>query len=159
MAETVTVTGLKELQIRLKAIADEMGDKKASQPVATALRKAGRVLVKAVQDNLRRGNHVRTGTLLNNIITKKVRSESGTVRIHVGVRSSAKKYKDTAANRRTGKVGGKYRDFGPLFYARFLEFGTSHQVASQFMRPAFEANKSALPEIVRDDLAARLEKL
>lgn len=159
MATTVTVTGLKELQARLKAIADEIGEKKATQPVTNALRKAGRLLVKAAQENLRRGGHVKSGALVNNIITKKVRGGSGEVRIHVGIRSSAKAYKDTAANRRAGRVGGAYQNYGPLFYGRFLEFGTSHQQATPFLRPAFEANKSELPEIARDDLAKRLESM
>lgn len=159
MAQTVTVTGLKELQARLQAISDELGDKKASQPVTNALRKAGRVLITAMQNNLRRGGHIKSGTLVNNLVTKKVRSPTGTVRIHVGVRSSAKKYVDNSRNRTAGRVGGKYRDYGPLFYARFLEFGTSHQQQTPFMRPAFEENKGALPESIRDDLAARLDKL
>ena len=55
-------------------------------------------------------------------------------------------------------MGGGYTDYGPLFYARFLEFGTSHQPAYPFLRPAFEEDKSSLPELIRDDLAAGIDK-
>lgn len=159
MTDTVTITGLKELQARLKTIANDIGEKGAQRPLTNALRKAGRVLIKAAQENLRRGNHVLSGTLVNNIVTKKVKSNPGEIRIHVGIRSNAQQYKDNKANRRAGRVGGKYQNYGPLFYGRFLEFGTSHQVATPFLRPAFEANKDSLPELVRDDVIKRLDKL
>lgn len=159
MAETVTITGLRELQARLRVLADTVGEKKAAKPVTAALRKAANVLKGAVQENLRRGGHVKSGALVNNIITSKVRSNPGTVTLHVGVRSNAKKFKDTKANRRKQRVGGTYQSYGPLFYARFLEFGTSHQQQSPFMRPAFEGNKGQLPDIVRDELKERLDNL
>lgn len=160
MSETVTISGLRELQARLRNLAEAVGERASQKPVSAALRKAGVVLQKAAQENLRRGNHVKSGALINNIIvTKRRASNLGTVAFEVTIRANAKKYKDTAANRRNKKVGGDYKSYGPLFYGQFLEFGTSHQPQSAFMRPAFEANKDALPEVFRDELSKRLDAL
>jgi len=42
------------------------------------------------------------------------------------------------------------------FYWRFLEFGTAHQPANPFFRPAFEAKKMSAVEAIRDYLAKRI---
>jgi HK97 gp10 family phage protein len=76
----------------------------------------------------------------------------------VTVRAKARGYKSTSKNIREGKIGLNYQFYGPLFYARFLEFGTSHQPAYPFLRPAFEENKSALPSLIRDELAAAIDR-
>jgi HK97 gp10 family phage protein len=160
VSEQVYVSGLKELQRRIQAISDAVGEKTAAKPVSAALRKPAVHLQNAVKQNLQARGHVKTGTLLNNIIVAKVRArQPGTVTYIVTVRKTAKKYKDTARNRSAGKVGGKYQDYGPLFYARFSEFGTSHEAATPWMRPAFEETKGQLPEEFRDALAAKLDAL
>ena len=160
MVDSVTVTGLRELRGRLQALADAVGDRVAQKPVAAALRKAGNRLKKAAQDNLTAHGNVKTGALRENIIVAKKRgAQPGMVTIDVTIRANAKKYAENAKNRRTGRIGKEYQNYGPLFYARFLEFGTSHQQQSPFLRPAFEANKDSLPEIFRDSLAASLDKV
>lgn len=160
MSDTVYVSGLKELQARIQKISDAVGEKTALKPVGTSLRKCAVTLQDKVKANLIARGHVLTGTLLNNIIVAKVRAaQTGMVTYIVTVRKSAKRYKDTAANRKAGRVGGKYNNYGPLFYARFSEFGTSHEPATPWMRPAFEETKNALPEEFRDDLANRLDSL
>ena len=160
MSETAYFSGLKELQVRIQKISDTVGEKTALKPVGTALRKCAVTLQNSVKAHLQSRGHVLTGTLLNNIIVAKVRSrQSGMVTYIVTVRRNAKRYKDTARNRAAGKVGGKYHDYGPLFYARFSELGTSHEPATPWMRPAFEETKNQLPEEFRDDLASRLDNL
>lgn len=159
MADTVYVSGLKELQARLTALADTVGGKKAQKPVASALRKTAVILQKAAVQNLEDGGHVLSGTLKNNIIVYKRKAPPGTVSYGVSVRSKAQKYKDNKRNQRAGRVGGTYKNYGPLFYARFLEFGTSHQPKSAFMAPAFEQHKSELPEVFRDDLSKKLDAI
>lgn len=159
MTDTVYVSGLKELQARLRALSDSVGGKAAQKPVAAALRKAAVILQKACVANIERQGLVLTGTLKNNIVVYKKKAPPGTVSYGVSVRSKAKKYKDTAANQRAGRSGGTYKDYGPLFYARFSEFGTRHEVAKPWMRPAFEEHKNELPEVVRDDLSLRLDKI
>jgi HK97 gp10 family phage protein len=160
VTDNIYVSGLKELQARIQLIKDTVGERTALKPVSASLRKCSVTLQNSVKEHLKARGHVLTGTLLNNIIVAKVRSQQpGMVEYIVTVRKNAKRYKDTAANRKTGKVGEKYHTFGPLFYARFSEFGTSHEPATPWMRPAFEETKDRLPEEFRDDLASRLGAL
>lgn len=155
MSETVYVTGLKELQARLKSLSDTVGGKKAAQPVVHALRKAAKIL----QADAIARVHKKSGTLAANIITSHPKPRRiGTETVIVTIRAKAKRYKDNKANRRHGRVGGKYQDYGPLFYARFLEFGTSHQPKYDFLAPAFEAHKAELPDVVAADLKDGLDK-
>lgn len=160
MADTEYVSGLKELLVRLQSLADAVGEKKAAKPVSAALRKAGIVLQKAAQDNLTAHGNVKSGALRENIIvTKKRGAQPGMVTLDVTIRAKAKAYADNSKNRRSGKIGKQYTNYGPLFYARFLEFGTSHQLKSPFLRPAFEQHKGELPEIFKVSLSAALEKV
>lgn len=155
MAQTVRVEGLRELEKKLKALADEIGGKKAAQPVKAALRKAGRVVQKDAQSIVRR----KTDLLHDNIIvTTAKRLKPGSFGMNVTVRAKARKYADNAKNRRAGKVGKKFKDYGALYYGRFLEFGTSRMPPYPFLRPAFERNKGSLPNIIRDELALAIQK-
>jgi HK97 gp10 family phage protein len=155
VAETVYVSGLKELHARLQALADTVGGKKAAKPVVHALRKAAKIL----QADAIARVHKKSGTLAANIITTHPRTKvPGLETINVTIRAKAKRYKANVRNERIGRSGGKYRDYGPLFYARFLEFGTSHQPAYPFLRPAFEAHKAELPEVVAADIKDGLDK-
>lgn len=159
MTESVYVSGLKELRVQLRELANTIGEKGAQKPVSGSLSRAARLVQKRAKAMLQSGNHVKTGTLLNNIIVYKRRTQNGSIAYGVSIRSKAKKYKDTQRNRSTGKVGGKYRDYGPLFYARFLEFGTSHQAATPFLGPAFDIEKEKLPDVVRDEIDKRIAAL
>ena len=155
MAQTIRVEGLRELEKKLKALADEIGGKKAAQPVKAALRKAGRVVQKDAQSIVRR----KTDLLHDNIIvTTAKRLRPGSFGMNVTVRAKARKYADNAKNRKAGKVGKKFKDWGALYYGRFLEFGTARMRAYPFLRPAFERNKGSLPNIIRDELAIAIQK-
>ena len=157
--DEIRVDGLSDLLGRLQYLAAVTDDKTSERAVTNALKKAGRVLQHSAQDKLRAAGHVKSGQLVNNIIVKKTRSrQQGMITVIVSVNAKAKAYKDNKSNRRKQRVGGGYTDYGPLFYARFLEFGTSHQPAYPFLRPAFEEDKSSLPELIRDDLAAGIDK-
>jgi HK97 gp10 family phage protein len=155
VAQTVRVEGLRELEKKLKSLADEIGGKKAAQPVKAALRKAGRVVQKDAQSIVRR----KTDLLHDNIIvTTAKRLKPGSFGMNVTVRAKARKYADNAKNRKAGKVGKKFKDYGALYYGRFLEFGTAKMPAYPFLRPAFERNKGSLPNIIRDELALAIQK-
>ena len=151
MAEFVQINGLRELGERLKALPKEISGKVLQR----ALRKAA----KPVQDNARARVRKKTGTLEANIITvTKRKLRTGEQGVSVTVRAKATKFKDNKANRRKGRVGGAYKNYGPLFYARFLEFGTSKAPAYPFLRPAFEGAKDQMGEILRKELAVEIEK-
>lgn len=151
MTQRVEVTGLKELNARLLALPAEIGNK----PLKMALRKVGKVVQTAAKARVRR----RTGALADNIIVAQVRKlPPGEVAVQVTIRAKAKKYKDNARNRKSGRVGTEYANVGPLFYARFLEFGTSKMPAYPFLRPAFEENKTTLPEMLRTELSQAIDR-
>lgn len=60
-------------------------------------------------------------------------------------KTKTKVYANTARNRRSGKVGGKYTVQGEAFYWRFLEFGTRRGVAAKhYLEYAFRDAKSAM---------------
>lgn len=54
------------------------------------------------------------------------------------------------------QVGIRVRRDG--FYGRFYEFGAPHVAAKPFMRPAFDAKKEESLGILKDKLAANIEK-
>lgn len=151
MAQRVEVMGLRELNARLLALPAEIGNK----PLKAALRKVGKVVKGAAVRKVRR----KTGALADNIIVAQVRKLPPTeVAVQVTIRAKAKKYKDNARNRKSGRVGTEYANVGPLFYARFLEFGTSKMQAYPFLRPAFEQNKSELPGMLRTELSVAIDR-
>lgn len=152
----VRVDGLKELQTKLVALGNEYGTKAAFNPVRNALNKAARIVRDSAKQKVRR----KTGTLAENIIatSRGKPDDRGYISAKVTVRAKAKAYKANARNTRKGRVGAEYKDYGPLFYARFLELGTVKMPAYPFLRPAFEENKGALPEMIKNELAAAIER-
>lgn len=151
----IYIQGLAALNAQLKGLADEFGPKAAASPVRAALRKGAQVMQRSAQAKVR----VKTGTLKENIIvTSRGRPADGFIDMKVTVRAKAKRYAANARNRRSGRVGTEYQDEGPLFYGRFLEFGTSHQPRTPFMVPAFEENKETVGVLIRDELAKAIEK-
>jgi HK97 gp10 family phage protein len=156
MAEVRNVEGLRELGRRLKALPKEISGKNGG-PLLKALRRMGAVIQKDAQARVA----VKTGTLRDNIIVTRKRKQDlrpGEEGVEVTVRAKAKKFADNARNRKSGRVGGEYKSYGPLFYARFLEFGTSHQPATPFLTPAFESAKGTLPEMFRNALSKSIDE-
>ena len=153
----VKVEGLAVLDKRLKALAEEFGPKAAASPVRSALRKNAKKLQVSAQRHVH--PHYLSGTLEQNIITALERKpQDGRIEMRVTVRAKARAYKSSSRTIQKGLVGLEYQHYGPLFYARFLEFGTSHQPAYPFLRPAWDELKGALPELIRADLAAAIDK-
>lgn len=154
MAVQIAVTGLRELEAQLLAIGQEYGPKAAMSPVRRALGKAGKVVQASAQQKV----HVKSGTLKENIIVTTYRKPpEGQIGVKVTVRAKAKGYKSNSRNVRSGRIGLSYNFYGPLFYGSFLEFGTSHQPAYPYMRPAFEENKNTLPELIKTELAKAID--
>lgn len=154
MVDVVSVHGLRELEAQLLAIGQEYGPKAALSPVRRALGKAGKIVQASAQAKV----HRKSDTLAENIIVTTYRKPpEGQIGVKVTVRAKAKGYKSNSRNVRSGKIGLSYNFYGPLFYGSFLEFGTSHQPAYPYMRPAFEENKNTLPGIIRDELAKAID--
>jgi HK97 gp10 family phage protein len=156
VAEYQKVAGLRELGERLMALPKEISGKNGG-PLLKTLRRMGAVIQKDAQSRVR----VKTGTLRDNIIVTRKRKQElrpGEEGVEVTIRARAKKYADNKKNRASGRVGGQYKTYGPLFYARFLEFGTSHQPATPFLTPAFEAAKPRLPEMFKTEMARAIDE-
>lgn len=158
MADLVQVSGLRELEVQLLALGEEYGPKAAASPINFALGKAAKIIQASAQARVR----VKSGTLRENIIvTKDRKPPAGQIGVKVTVRAKAKLYQATHRNVVrviSGEIGLEYNNYGPLFYGKFLEFGTSHQPAYPYMRPAFEENKGSLPGLIRDELAKAITR-
>ncbi len=156
MAEVQNIPGIRQLGLRLKALPEEIAGKNGG-PLLKALRRMGARIQKAAKDRV----PVRSGALRDNIIVvrkDKRRLRRGEEGVDVTVRAKAKKYKESGRNRLAAQAGSKYLDYGPLFYARFIEFGTSKMQAKPFLRPAFEENKAAMGDIFRAELSRAIDE-
>lgn len=143
MKMNVQIDGLKELDAKLRRIADQFEDKAATGITKNALRKAARV----VRDDAKRLVPVDQGNVRDNIVV---------------VTENAKNRPSDAPGdgpsalvtvRKFAKSDGT-----PLYYARFLEFGTEKMSKKPFLRPAFDENKQSLPGIIRKSLADGIDK-
>jgi HK97 gp10 family phage protein len=153
---TAKVSGLDEVVKNLRALPLELAGK-GGGPVRLALYKAA----KKIRDDARAlvpvgagiGGHLRDQVILKRDPNPHAIDDAAE-RYLVTVKYRAKKYKNTRFNRRTGRVGQSYQNFGDFYYWRFVEFGTSKMPARSFLRKAFENNMGSLPAMVRDELAA-----
>lgn len=150
----IKVEGLAELAKALKALPPEIAGKNGGP-----LRKAiGRAAV-VIRDDARRRAPVDTGNLRDNIIAvRKRKSPQGTEGYFVEVRRKRRKYANTRANRRKGRVGKTYENLGEAYYGMFVELGTAKMPAQPFLRPAFESKKAEAVETFRVELAKGIEQ-
>ena len=148
----VKLTGLKELEKALEQLPKEI----QSRPLRSAVSAAAKVIVDDVKARVPVGE---TGNLKTAVYRYRSRRNSSTGRetFFVGIRQGKAQYKDTAYNRRRGRVGKTYKTAGEAYYWRFLEFGTAKMQAKPFLRPAFEANKSKAVEVMKDRLGKAIQ--
>lgn len=149
---TVQVTGLKELQKALDQLPKEI----QGRPLRSAVSAAAKVIVDDVKSRVPVGE---TGNLKTAVYRYRSRRNSATGRetFFVGIRQGKAQYKDTAYNRRKGRVGKNYKTAGEAYYWRFLEFGTAKMQAKPFLRPSFEANKSRAVEVMKERLGKAIQ--
>jgi len=141
MANTVTmkIEGLRELQAKLQQMAPNVA--------RNGLRAATSAGAALIRDEAKARAPVDTGEMKRDIQMKRDR-ESATYRAVYSVYVRAGK-----KSRLSGKARGVDKD---SYYWRFVEFGTCKMAARPFMRPAFEAQKEAAVEAIRDKLAQRI---
>jgi HK97 gp10 family phage protein len=149
---TVQITGLKELQNALNQLPKEI----QGRPLRSAVSAAAKVIVDDVKARVPVGE---TGNLKTAVYRYRSRRNSaiGRETFFVGIRQGKAQFKDTAYNRRRGRVGKSYKTAGEAYYWRFLEFGTAKMQAKPFLRPAFEANKSRAVEVIKDRLGKSIQ--
>ena len=150
----IKVEGLAELAKALKALPPEIAGKNGG-PLRRAIGHAAVV----IRDDARRRAPVDTGNLRDNIIAvRKRKSPQGTEGYFVEVRRKRRKYANTRANRRKGRVGKTYENLGEAYYGMFVELGTAKMPAQPFLRPAFESKKTEAVETFRVELAKGIEQ-
>ena len=139
MADYVHVRGLRELQAAMHALPKKL-DRRI---LNSALMAGARPMVRDAKAKV----PVDTGALKSGIRAKPVKPTEHTATIHVGI--------GKARQSRAEKAAGAKR-YTP-WYGRLVEFGTSKMSARPFLRPAFERNKSSSVEIIKKQLAKRIE--
>lgn len=147
MADLQNVTGLKELQAAMlelpKGIARNVL-RGAVNAGATVIKDEAKARAPVYTGDVGKG-HPPAGTLKRALYQKQIREKSSAVlqTFFVGVRhgKSAKKLKNSTVD---------------AYYASFVEFGTSKMAAKPFMRPAFEAKKTASVEAIKAYLEKRI---
>lgn len=156
------IEGLAEVVARLKALPAEIAGKNGG-PLRKALAAAARV----IRDDARArapyavdgvGAHMRDQIVMKRDPNPRA-TDNAAERYIVTVKYKAKRYANNRRNRRAGLVGHSFQNFGDFHYWRFVEFGTSKMAPRPFMRAAFEAQKDALPAIVRDQLQVAIAKI
>lgn len=159
----IEIHGLDQLQRQLAAIAKEYTDKDAKGTMAFAMRRTMRVVRDEVKKNVPYDN--RPGAddvhLRDNIVVrtaKKRDTPHGMTRVMVGIRNRDKNYVNNKKNRAAGRVGGQYKDYGKLYYAMMVEFGTSRAAPNRFMRKSWSASSGKLPGILKSELANSIQR-
>ena len=152
---TVKIEGLAALQRALNELPLEL----QRGPVRKAVSSASQIIRKEAIQNA--SVHKKTGSLEKAIVTMASRRKvPGQFEYAVGVRrGEAKKYVNSAKNRKLRRVGKKYYPEGPNFYWRFLEFGSRHQKRTPFLVPAFESKKGQAVNHIKNRIAADIERI
>lgn len=143
MAESIKVSGLRELGQRMRSLSADMAGKVARQATAAG---AG-----VARKNIKARVPVDTGNLRAAVVMKRVRDTNLTEEYVVAVRKG-KRRDVTAAKKGEGKLG---KD---AYYAHMVEFGTVKMPAQPFVRPGFEESVQPATEAIRKRLKARLDK-
>jgi HK97 gp10 family phage protein len=140
MAETREVKGLRELRRDLKRLPKLIRNR--------VLHSALRAAAKPIVDSARARVPVKSGLIRRSIVVRKTKKQYRTSRAQVSI--------GVEKGRRT--KGSKKVDFSDPFYWRFVEFGTIHQAAQPFLRPAIDAQKFATFEIFKKALKKGIER-
>lgn len=158
------ITGLDEVQAKLR----ELGNKRKAKNAATrASRKAMNIVKKAAIENAKGlDDKDSTNRIWKNIITKPGKSKGyDLLMMKVGVKGGARKYPNTAPNRRKGVVGQTYETGGSsknaggdTFYWRYQEYGTATNNAHPFMRPALNNNTDAVQAEFKRSFSEEIDK-
>lgn len=130
---TISVSGLADLDRRLKALSADMGGK-----IARGATSAG---ARVIQKDAKRRAPKLTGTVQNAIVVKREKNTQLAAEYAVGWKKPRKKGQPDA------------------WYGRLLEFGTVKMAARPHIRPAFDSQKGAAVDKIAQVLKKRLDKV
>ena len=158
MSIEVNIEGLDEVQEKLKRLGNPRLMKNAAR---RSMRKAMAIVRDSARANAKALDDPQTAEKIWKniaIAAGKTRNPSEVV-MRVGVRGGARiPYTNNDANRRSGRIGKSYQLEGKVFYWRFLEFGTSRQPATPFMRPALQNNIQAVTNSFAENFNKEIDK-
>lgn len=157
----IEVKGLREFQSALVKIAEEYSEKDARRTLQFAMRRT----LYTVRDEVIRevpydaeGDNIHIRDNVSVAMAKKRDTKPGHIMMKVGIRSRAKQYVNNKKNRREGRVGGIYKDYGLLYYARIVEFGSRDTPPNRFMTRSWARASPRLPELIKAELTASIER-
>lgn len=153
MKMEMQLKGLDDVLATLNALPVEIVSKKGG-PVKNALRRGARQLRDAAEVNLReaiaRGGSRSTGLLEKNLIASRGKPPVGSKGERYLVRVKRKTYPGRKPER-DGKVATVRKS------AQLLEWGSSQQQSTPWLRSAVSRKGTAVIETIRTDLLARIE--
>lgn len=154
MKMEMQLKGLDDVLTTLKALPPEIVSKKGG-PVKNALRRGARLLRDKAEANLReaiaRGGSRSTGLLEKNLIASRGKPPSSGKGERYLVRVKRKTYPGRKPES-DGKVATVRKS------AQLMEWGSSQQQATPWLRPAVTQNGAVVIETIRADLLARVER-
>lgn len=155
-AVSVRVEGLRELDANLAQLTKAT----ARNVMKRSLMGAGEIMVA----HAKRLVPVETGRLKDAIIAGGKVEAAGAAEYSQVLSSGGSKADAVKAMRNARRqAGGSYVEIHcgvsrMAFYAHFVEFGTHRTAPRPFIRPAFDAEKNAMVDAIKRDLAANIQK-
>lgn len=151
MKVDVKLTGVDGVLQTLRSLPAEVVSKRGG-PVKAALAKGARVIRDQARINMQKSIEINgadtTGTTLKSVIASRGKApNSGR-----GERYLVRVKKKTFTN-------AKGRKTSTLMTANLLEYGSAHQPATPWLRPAFHAKAEEAINVTTKDLADRLQKI
>lgn len=135
----------------LRSLPAEVVSKRGG-PVKLALAKGARLIRDEAKRNLQQAiaenGYVSSGLLLDNVVASRGKAIHGSRGERYLVRVRRKTYPD-----RTGKPVTTHKT------ANLLEYGSAHQPATPWLRPAVQTKGSEAINVMTADLVARLDRL
>lgn len=152
MPETITIRGLDELQKTLEELPADVSKKVMREPLTAAAAEMREAMFAMAPKD--------TGFMAEHF-NAKFRISGKNTEGHAFIGPAGRVYYPNRGSKEAGTATGRRPRRGGLVpvvsVARFLEFGTSRMKPRPFMRPAFEAHKESVMNVIvqgiRDALA------
>lgn len=151
MKVEMTLTGVDHIIDLLRSLPAEVVSKRGG-PVKLALAKGARLIRDEAKRNLQQAiaenGDESTGLLLDNVVASRGKAIHGSKGERYLVRVRRKSYPD-----RTGKPVTTHKT------ANLLEYGSSSQPATPWLRPAVQAKGGEAINVITSDLVSRLDRV
>lgn len=151
MSTSVDISGIDEVEAKIK----RLGNARFARNAATrAARKAMRIVRDAARNGAKSIDNPETAEKIwkNISIASGKAKDKSVVRMRVGVRGGASVNGRSKRPALAALPGGDTTDW------RFPEFGTTHQAAQPFMRPALANNTQQVTDIFSKNFSDELDK-